>query len=205
MAVLIEAISVVVKRASIEAKYPGGFEAFVRNAPNRTLCADTAVVRLGFMTPADVEAFVKSLQQHGLTYIAGGKAQDLIVVDQQRGFLVPCDWADFGHVTLEGDAKRRVSACRPKDAWNDPLVPPWNWAYEGSLSQQHDYVPTGEIDKKLKFLRREAGIDVYEETATGKEVYVSRAGRPQQALEAADSEADAPKPRDAAADSTPTH
>jgi hypothetical protein len=181
MAVLIEAISVVVKRASIEARYPGGWEAFVKNAPNRTLCADTALVRLGFMTPADVEAFVKSLVAHGLRYLVSGKARDLVVVDQQRGFLANCDWTEFGHVKLDGNEKRSVAACRSKSAWEDPLVMPAGWTHEGSLSQKHDFVPMGQVDKKLKFLRSEAGMDIYLELATGKEVYVSRSGRDQPA------------------------
>jgi len=44
-------------------------------------------------------------------------------------------------------------------------------------------VPTGELDKKLKLLRSEAGMDIYLELATGKEVYVSRSGRDQPAEE----------------------
>jgi hypothetical protein len=177
MAVLIEAISVVVKRASIEAKYPGGLEAFVKNAPNRTLCGDSAIVRLGFTTPADVEAFVKELERNKLAYLASGKTEDLVVVDQQRGCLAPCDWAAFGHIKLEGDATRQVAALRAKAAWDDPLVMPAGWSHEGSLSQKHSFVPTGQIEEKLKFQRSEAGVDVYLETATGNEVYVSRIAR----------------------------
>jgi len=183
MAVLVEAISVVVKRASIEARYPGGLDAFVKNAPNRTLCADTALVRLGFMTPADVEAFVKSLEARGLRYLVKGKARDLVVVDQQRGFLAYCDWTEFGHVKLDGDEKRSVAACRSKAAWEDPLVMPAGWVHEGSLSQQQNFVPMGQVDKKLQLLRSEGGMDIYLEIATGREVYVSRSGRGQPAEE----------------------
>ena len=177
MAVLAEAISVIVKRASIEARYPGGWDAFVQNAPNRTLCADKAVVRLGFMTPADVEAFVKELEQKGLGYLVTGKARDLVVADQQRGFLVQCDWAELGHIKLEGDEKRQVAACRAKAAWDDMLITPPGWTYEGSLSQQHSFVPSGQVGKKLKLLRSENGQDVYLDAGTGKEVYVARTAR----------------------------
>jgi hypothetical protein len=40
MAVLVEAISVIIKRTAIDEKWPGGWEAFVRDVPNRTLCFD---------------------------------------------------------------------------------------------------------------------------------------------------------------------
>ena len=55
MAVLVEAISVIVRAAAIHQKYPGGWEAFKRIIPNQTLCADNELVRIGFMTPDDVE------------------------------------------------------------------------------------------------------------------------------------------------------
>ena len=51
MAVLIEAISVRVRLADIEAKYAGGWEQFVRKAPRATLCADAHVARVGFLAP----------------------------------------------------------------------------------------------------------------------------------------------------------
>ena len=58
MAILVEAISVVIKRSVIDQKFPGGWEAFVEDCPNRTLCADSALARVGFMTPVDVESYV---------------------------------------------------------------------------------------------------------------------------------------------------
>ena len=57
MAVLVEGISVIVRRDAIESKYDGGWDTFVDNVPNATLCADDEIARVGFMGPADVEAF----------------------------------------------------------------------------------------------------------------------------------------------------
>ena len=58
MAVLVEAISVVVRRDAIGARYPGGWRGFLSIVPNSTLCADDDLVRVGFMAPPDVEAFI---------------------------------------------------------------------------------------------------------------------------------------------------
>ena len=55
MAVLIEAISVVVRADELLKKFPGGWDAFKSIVPNQTLCADNEIVRVGFMSPQDVE------------------------------------------------------------------------------------------------------------------------------------------------------
>ena len=48
MAVLIEAISVIVRTESIREKFDGECHAFMAKCPNKTLCADSALVRDSF-------------------------------------------------------------------------------------------------------------------------------------------------------------
>lgn len=45
MAVLVEAISVIVRRDAIRGKYPGGWQGFVAAVPNGTLCYDDDLAR----------------------------------------------------------------------------------------------------------------------------------------------------------------
>ena len=174
MAVLVEAISVVIRKAAIHEKYPGGWDAFTENAPNQTLCADSSLARVGFMTPIDVETYIKYLEKKGLTFLEDGEACDFVVVDQQRGFTSPCKWAAFGHVNLDDDPAKRVAGCRLLGGPGEPLLQPYGWKYEGSLSQTYGFVPVGSEDKSLKFLRHEDGMDVYLNLLTGKEVYMGR-------------------------------
>ena len=61
MAVLVEGISVIIRRRVIEEKFPGGWDAFVEDVPNETLCADDELARVGFMSPDDVKAYCKKL------------------------------------------------------------------------------------------------------------------------------------------------
>ena len=112
MAVLIEAISVVIKATTIVERYPGGWEAFEADPPNRTLCADGELIRVGFMTPDDVRAFVDTLAIHGIKYQGDGKAVDVVVADQQTGLLFPCDWAECYQGSLGGDNRKMVMGCR---------------------------------------------------------------------------------------------
>src|SRR4051795_4165514 len=100
MAVLIKGISVVIRADRLLAAFGNDWEAFKAVVPNKTLCADSEIARVGFMAPADVKHFVDDLTDVGLTYIVDGTAQDLVVVDQQRGPLVQCAWIEFGYVSL---------------------------------------------------------------------------------------------------------
>jgi hypothetical protein len=43
MAILVEGISVIARRKTIEEKYPEGWAGFVRDVPNNTLCADEEI------------------------------------------------------------------------------------------------------------------------------------------------------------------
>lgn len=174
MAVLIEAISVLIKRTAIDEKFPGGWEAFVENAPNQTLCADSILARVGFMIPVDVESFIRRLKRMGFIYIEDGEAVDMVVVDQQRGFAARCSWAGFGHCDIGDDHSRMVAACQSADDLQKVILCPDGWKYEGSLSHTYGSAPTESVDESLEFLRHEDGLDVYLNKLTGKEVYVGR-------------------------------
>jgi len=136
MPVLVEALSVVIKAKRIEAAYPGAWDGFVADVPNDTLCSDGALVRLGFMTPKDLNACVKGLELHGLIHLNDGKAEDFVLVDQQRGPLEPCEWIQFGKMRNEhGD----VSICRMAGSTDETFVAPDGWTYESSLSHRFSY------------------------------------------------------------------
>ena len=176
MAVLIEGISVITRADSLLEKFPGGWKGFEAIVPNQTLCADNEIVRVGFMMPQDVEAFIKALQKAGLVFQKDGAAVDIAVVDQRRGLTTRCDWLEFGHVEI-GPRGESVSSCRLAGSLNNQIVCPPDWKYEGSLSSSHGFIPTGDTEKRLKFLRHESGVDVYQDLESGKEVFVGRPKR----------------------------
>lgn len=171
--VLIEAISVVVKRAAIEARMAGGWFAFQALVPNATSCTDGELARVGFMTPDDVEAFVSALVMGGMRFRDEGQAADIAVVDQLRGATLPCAWLDIRRVGAEGG---QVVAASLLGGAMPALAVPEGWTFMGSLSCTHGFVPDGAMDKALDFLRHENGVDVYRSRLTGEEVYVGRSG-----------------------------
>src|SRR5262245_36984742 len=109
MAVLVEGISVIVRRDSVEARYSGGWDQFVADVPNRTFCADSEVARIGFMAPDDVAAFIDFLEKRGLVFLEDGEALDFCVCDQQSGPTCECPWVEFGQIEFDN---YRVAAAR---------------------------------------------------------------------------------------------
>ena len=175
MAVLIEGTSVVVRVDALLQRFPGGWEAFKHIVPNQTLCADNEIVRIGFMSPQDVEPFVKKLQAAGLEFLRDGEAIDIAVADQIRGLMSKCTWLEFGQVDMSGKGQR-VAACRLVGSQLMQVVTPPGWQFEGSLSSTFGFVPSEHAAKGMKYLRHENGLDVYLNPITGKEMYVGRTG-----------------------------
>ncbi len=174
MSVLVEGISVILRAEPVISRFPGGWDAFKAQVPNRTLCADGELIRVGFMVPQDAEAYIQVLGKSKLTYLRSGKAIDLVVADQRRGLCAPADWVEFGTIDWEDDVSRKMSACRLVGSKVMEMVTPEGWSYEDSLSAQYLYLSQRAIPEYLDFLRHEDGLDVYRDLRDGKEVYVGR-------------------------------
>jgi hypothetical protein len=174
MAVLAEAISVIIRADALLRTY-GGFDAFKKTVPNRTLCADGEIARVGFMVPDDVRTWIEVLAGKGLVFIDKGQARDIAVVDQQRGPTVRCDWIEFGQLSMGNDPVKRVPACRLRGSTLLQVVTPDGWQFEGSLLQTFGFVPDEHTDKSVEALGHEDGLDVYRSKLTGLKVFIGRA------------------------------
>lgn len=170
MSVLIEAISVVARRAAIEDKYPGGLTAFKSDCPNSTFCADEYLVRIGFMTPEDVEGFVRIVAANGLAHLHDGAAVDLVVIDQLHGPTTPCDWIEAGRHP-DGYSAAWLAGTTP--GW---LAVPDGWAV--SQSRELKFVPSSDAANRILRLTQENGIDVVLDLETGRQGYIGRVSPP---------------------------
>jgi len=170
--VLVEALSVIVRRDAVAERFPGGWRGFLRHVPNHTLCIDNDLARVGFMNPADVEAYTSTLEAEGLVFQEVGQAVDFAVVDQLTGPTVPAPWLEYGQIETGG---MKISACWLAGQSPEEVAHPDGWKYEGSSSDKPLFVAGDTMDDRFKFLRRENSLDVYLDQQTGKEVY---AGRP---------------------------
>ena len=173
MAVLVEAISVIVRRPAIDERFNGGWPAFLQAIPNQTGCLDKHIVRVGFMSPDGVHAFVTMLEHEGLIFIRNREAVDIAIVDQMCGPTVPAPWLTVGKIELS-DSKIKVDACWLTGQAIDGISLPPNWKFDGSMSFTPGFFPTGSVGDRLKFLRHDNNVDVYLDLNTNKEVFVGR-------------------------------
>ena len=176
MAVLIEALNVIVKVSVLEARYPGGLDAYIADCPNRTFCRDDRLTRVGFMHPHDVEMFLTILGNRSLVLFDADGWRDVAVVDQHAAApTMPCDWLAIGPCD---DGLLGAWALDPDQGPGDLWVPA-GWQAEGSISRSCGYVPLDEQHQRVRYERTEGGNDVYTDLETGKLGYVGRtfAGR----------------------------
>jgi tetratricopeptide (TPR) repeat protein len=171
VAVLIEGISVVVRRDTIDRRYKTGWPGFEANAINETLCSDTELVRVGFMSPDNIRSYIKQLERHGFVFLdSNGAVVDIVVIDQREGPTAPCNWIEFFKQEIpEGE----VSAARLTGSQVAGLFCPEGWDFSRSLSRDFTFYPGGKLDENLEFVRRELGVDVYRDRRTGRESYIT--------------------------------
>ena len=175
MAVLIEAVSVVIRLKTIADKYPGGVDQYIKDCPNWTLCVDEEIVRVGFMSTYDAFDFIGSLERLGFTCIVDGELDEIAIVDQFNGIILPCDWLDCLNVVIfKGDI--RVLVCQIMGGEIKAIALPQGWAYENSLSKQTIVMDPVGWNSRMTFIRHENGLDFYLNTITGQEMYVGRTG-----------------------------
>jgi hypothetical protein len=175
MSVLIEAHTIIVRCDTVHEKYPGGWEQFVADVPNRTLCSDGEVARVAFMSPADAEMYIIHLESCGLRFCEQGSAVDIAAAFQLNGLKVPCDWLESGRFFLD-KCGASVACCRLSGGDCMQLATPATWKYEGSLSQTFGIFPNDSENMGIKFLRHVNGMDVYYDNLAEKEVFVGRTG-----------------------------
>jgi hypothetical protein len=191
MAVLCEAISVIVKRSSIDKYLKGGWKQFLKDIPNSTMCTDGELVRVGFMTPNQVQVYIELLASGGLQFhppkkilgiFGGGRDEnDIVVVDQHQGPTLQCDWIEFGKFPV-GEKKIKVAMCwlfegerlgvgvHMKSTGMD-LAYPAGWAPNQESRVQ--FAAFEDLDARYEFLRNENGLDVLWDNEEQKEVFVA--------------------------------
>ena len=176
MAVLVEGISVVVRVERIKLAARGGWSAFVKNVPNRTLCTDGELARAGFMVRQDAAAYVDQLQRSGLVHLAHGKPFDFVVVDQLRGPTSPCDWVHFGVAWADDNPTKLIAVCRLREGTTETIATPQGWSYDESLSKSCGNVSRRRAKVAMKLIRQEENRDIYWNEVTNREVVVARTG-----------------------------
>jgi hypothetical protein len=169
MSVVAELFSIVIRREAVIRSYPGGVVQYAKDCPNSTYCHDDHLTCIGFMSQDDAVRFADGVMRHGIS------AEEIALVDQNRGLVTPRDWAEcakhkdgWAVCWLKGTDRNRVSA-------------PAGWTTEGARNRQQtlSFMPTSKLNERLEFVRNENNVDVYRDRTTGQLQYVGRPGSSQ--------------------------
>ncbi len=155
MAVLCEALSVIIPTQTVEEKFTGERKGFHESIPNRTYCSDGELERVGFLTPDDVGEFIDVLKDGGLTLLKNKECIDFCVIDMNQGPTAKCDWIEFHKISF-GEGKVPIAwlfegeRIAGDGVYLNPEKPlklytPPGWKYENSISDKHQFVPLDEI------------------------------------------------------------
>ena len=120
MSVLVEDLTVIVRRVTIDANWPGGTHAYlaaavVEGSSARLTCADDLLTAVSFLSSDDCHAWIDRLEHHGITRIRDNRSADIVCIDQYHGPTTPCDWIEWRHHPDGFTYAWRVAAgqCRP--------------------------------------------------------------------------------------------
>jgi hypothetical protein len=183
MPVIIEAITVVIRRKAIDEKYPGGYLAFDQEAPTMgpvdTLVADADIAAVAFMAPIDVKAYCDFLGKYGIG--SPENPVDLAVIDQFTGAVTPCDWIETAGQEVEGGGP--VLTARLVGSTDETLVVPEGWSWKNSITKNTFFMPNEALMDSVEYVRSEPnGLDVYRDKLTGELRYIGRPTDPLHAV-----------------------
>jgi hypothetical protein len=152
MAVLVEGISVIVRKDRVEHSFENGWVGFLECIPNQTFCSDGQIARVGFLDPNATEQYIGLLQKRGLTFLVDGECEDIAVLDQQTGPTMPCKWLEFARIPFGKDDGRiaicwlfegeRLGPGMHMNSLKMDLHCPTGWVFEGSLSDSFRFKPS---------------------------------------------------------------
>jgi hypothetical protein len=124
MAVLLFDSAVVIRADRLDRLYPGGLAAFSISHEDDRFCCDGELASVGFASPREAWALVRSLQEDGLVPFREGEAADLACMTADAGGVVPCGWIEFGRFEGGLPSLRGVAACRLLDGTSVELALP---------------------------------------------------------------------------------
>lgn len=96
MSLVVEAWTLVVRRDALEARFPGGTEAFEAEVPNASFHCDDHLAGASFLDYRAVKDFgLRLMAKSDLAGFVAGAWQDLVPVDAIDGPNARCDWIEI--------------------------------------------------------------------------------------------------------------
>jgi len=147
MAILVEGFAVIVRRQTINERFPGGWTAFEKATPPARTCEDGKLVSTSFEDEAKACAFIASLTSRGLTF--AGAAPDIALASPNAERIAP--WLETSRIKqadgavlacwLFDEPRIPVPGVHLKSLQFDLHLPP-GWQYAGSLTEKFSRAPS---------------------------------------------------------------
>ncbi len=84
MPIPIEFINLIIRKSTLETKYQGGIEQFIKDVPNQSFGEDDELVRFGCMNGTDLEKFIDLILKRGLEY-KEMETEDFVIINTYSG------------------------------------------------------------------------------------------------------------------------
>ena len=193
MTVLCDAWSVIIRRDSIDNYFKGGWTEFLETIPNNSFCTDGELARIGFKDTPPLEKYVDILEDQGLQFTPKkklfgifGKARkknDIVVIHQVKGPILPCNWIEFGKFPIEEEDAvismcwlfegKRFGLGVHIDSPDVDLSIPEGWTPQESKDLLQAYEGAEDAEIRYEFVKSENGMDVYWDKDTESEVAIA--------------------------------
>jgi hypothetical protein len=97
MSISIEFINLIIRKSTLETKYQGGLEQFIKDVPNQSFREDDKLVRFGCMNGTDLEKFIDLILKRGLKY-KEKVTDDFVIINTFSGLSWDVSWLEHDFV-----------------------------------------------------------------------------------------------------------
>jgi hypothetical protein len=164
--VLVEALTLIIRKSVLDLSFPGGTDAFLHRAlhlarPPRYICSmDPELVNLSFYDPDHLTPVCEMLEEAGLVAVDDDAFCDFAIIEQRFGPTVPCDWLEWAN-RAEGFTVAWLTETGPGN-W---LAVPDDWTPERSAELTRTDIAEC---PDMMLLASEDGVESYLNLATGR-------------------------------------
>jgi hypothetical protein len=97
MPISLEFINLIIRKSTLETKYQGGIEKFIKDVPNQSFREDEELVRFGCMNGIDLEKFIELTLERGLEY-KEKDTDDFVIINSYSGASWDVSWLEHDYV-----------------------------------------------------------------------------------------------------------
>lgn len=171
MPVVVECTTLLIRNATVEARYPDGLAGFERQCPNSTFCTDGLICRVSFMHSDDALSYLDLLVGQGFLPSTPAASPEIALIRVGYGFLFPCSWLQVALAEV-GSGQTAVIAWLLGTSASQAVAPP-GW----SLGQTFD-LTMSELERDYEFVKVENGVETRRHRVTGQLIYQGRPSLP---------------------------